>query len=82
MYYGLLLLAICGALRLRRHRIELWILLAPLVLVTVSSALVYGSTRFRAAAEPAIVVLAAVAMTDLAARVRARIAARPAAGIS
>lgn len=39
------------------------LLAAPLVAVTLTGALVYGNPRFRAAAEPAIAVLAAVAVT-------------------
>ena len=38
----------------------------------MSSAISYGFTRFRAGAEPAIVVLAAVAVVALAQRVAAR----------
>ena len=54
-----------------RHRV-LAVLLAPVVLVTLSSAISYGFTRFRAGAEPAIVVLAAVAVVALAQRLAAR----------
>lgn len=59
VYYVLLVLAVVGWMRVRRRP---WILLAPVALVTVSSLLGYGLPRFRHAAEPVIVVLAAVAL--------------------
>ena len=46
---------------LYRRRALLWPLLATVVTVTIVSALTYGQQRFRIAAEPAILVLAAVA---------------------
>jgi hypothetical protein len=52
--------AVGGALVLRRRGEPLRVLIVPLVFVTVVAALSYGSTRFRVAAEPAIVVLASV----------------------
>lgn len=59
--YLLVPLAVLGALKLHRRRERpLRILLVPLVFVTLVAALSYGSTRFRVAAEPAIVVLASV----------------------
>jgi 4-amino-4-deoxy-L-arabinose transferase-like glycosyltransferase len=54
-----------GAWTLRRRGDPLRILLAPVVFVTVVAALTYGSTRFRVAAEPAIVVLAVVGAAAL-----------------
>lgn len=72
-YYPVLALAVAGALILRRRRVPLLPLLAFPLLVTVTAALVYGLTRFRFAAEPALVVLAAVALDALAARLRARV---------
>ena len=44
----------------------------PLVFVTLVAALSYGSTRFRVAAEPAIVVLASVGALALLDRLRER----------
>lgn len=55
-------LAVAGAVLLRRRRNPLVVLLAPCVLVLLVALTTYGSTRFRFAAEPAIVVLAAVAL--------------------
>ena len=62
MYFLLVALALAGALTLRRRRRELWILLAPVVLVCVTALLTYGNQRFRAPAEITLVVLAAVAL--------------------
>jgi 4-amino-4-deoxy-L-arabinose transferase-like glycosyltransferase len=60
--YLLVPFAIGGAIVLRRRDEPLRVLLVPIVFVTLVAALSYGSTRFRVAAEPAIVVLAAVGM--------------------
>jgi hypothetical protein len=58
---ALALLAIAGALLVRRARdVPLFPLLAPLATVVVTVLVTYASTRFRAIAEPMIVVLAAV----------------------
>ena len=58
--YLLVPFAVWGAVVLRRRGEPLGILLAPIVFVTLVAALSYGSTRFRVAAEPSIVVLASV----------------------
>jgi 4-amino-4-deoxy-L-arabinose transferase-like glycosyltransferase len=71
-YYLLLPFAITGVLLLRRRREPVWILLAPAVLVTVSSLVGYGLTRFRLAAEIPIVVLASLTLLELQRRARAR----------
>ena len=70
-YYPLLLLALAGAVLVRRRRGPLLPLLALPAMVTITAALVYGVTRFRFAAEPALVVLAAVTLDALIARARA-----------
>jgi 4-amino-4-deoxy-L-arabinose transferase-like glycosyltransferase len=62
LYWLLLPFAAAGALLLRRRRERLWILLAPLVMVSITALITYGSTRFRYAAEPALLVLGAVAL--------------------
>ena len=72
VYYVLLLLAIAGVVVLRRRGGRLLILLSPVVLVTVMSIVGYGITRFRAAAEPTIVVLAALALIAITDGVRER----------
>ena len=71
-YYPLLLLAAAGAVILRRRRAPLWPLLAFPVMVTITAVLIYGVTRFRFAAEPALCVLAAVALASIPAAVAAR----------
>lgn len=58
----LLPLAVAGAFLLRRRRRLVWPLIAPAVLVTLTSALFYGIPRFRVPADVAIVVLVAVAL--------------------
>ena len=67
-YWLLLPFAAAGAWLLRRRGEPLAILLTPVVLVTLTALLTYGTTRFRFAAEPSIVVLAAVALDALARR--------------
>jgi hypothetical protein len=69
--YVLAPFSVFGALTLRRRGQPLRILLTPIVFVTLVAALSYGSTRFRVAAEPAIVVLAAVGSAALWDRWRA-----------
>ena len=74
LYYPTLVAAIAGGVVMfrRRQRFTLWVLSAPAVIVTIGSALTYGQTRFRAAAEPSLAVLAAVALVALWTRLRAR----------
>jgi hypothetical protein len=65
-YYPLLGLAIAGGFVLaRRARRRLWVLVVPVIVSSIGVAVTYGQTRFRAAAEPTIVVLAAVALVTL-----------------
>jgi 4-amino-4-deoxy-L-arabinose transferase-like glycosyltransferase len=66
-YYPTLILAVVGAVFLFRskRRRELWVLLVPVIVVTVFTAVTYGQTRFRAAAEPSLAILAAVAIVAL-----------------
>ncbi len=62
-FYPIAGAAIAGAVSLRRRdRRTLAVLLVPLVTVTLGAALTYGQARYRAAAEPAIVLLAALAI--------------------
>src|SRR3954470_12909177 len=65
MYFALVLLAVGGVMTMRRRGSPLRILAAPFVLVVLVSLGAYGFTRFRTAAEPAVVVLAAVALVAL-----------------
>jgi 4-amino-4-deoxy-L-arabinose transferase-like glycosyltransferase len=62
LYWLLLPFAAAGAVVLRRRRERLWILVAPLAMVSITALITYGSTRFRFAAEPALLVLGAVAV--------------------
>jgi 4-amino-4-deoxy-L-arabinose transferase-like glycosyltransferase len=62
MYWMLVPAAVAGVVILRRRRVIVFPLIALFVTVSVGVALTYGFTRFRAAAEVAIVLLAAVAL--------------------
>jgi 4-amino-4-deoxy-L-arabinose transferase-like glycosyltransferase len=62
MYLVVVALAIAGAVIARRRRFPLWPLAGLIAMVVVSTALTYGNQRFRVTAEPALVVLAAVAL--------------------
>jgi hypothetical protein len=66
MFYGLAALSIAGAVILRRRRIPIFPLVAFVVIVLVGVATTFGQARYRASAEPAIVLLAAVAIERLA----------------
>ncbi len=68
VYYVVALLAIAGTVLLWRRRGPWRILLSPLVLVVFVSVTGYGFTRFRVGAEPALIVLAAVALDGIAQR--------------
>jgi len=70
-YYPLLALAVAGGFVLaRRSPRALWVLVVPAIASTIGVAVTYGQTRFRAAAEPSIVVLAALALVVIADRMR------------
>jgi asparagine N-glycosylation enzyme membrane subunit Stt3 len=73
-FYPTLIGAVAGAVVLwrRRRRAELWVLLVPAVAVTFGAAISYGQTRFRAAAEPSLAILAAVAGVALVSWLRRR----------
>lgn len=62
VYYVVALMGIAGTVLLVRRRGPWRILLSPLVLVVFVSVTGYGFTRFRVGAEPALIVLAAVAL--------------------
>jgi hypothetical protein len=72
MYYVLVVLAAYGIVLLRRRAAELWIIVSPLVLVVLTSVLIYGGVRFRQAAELSLIVLGAVAVDHLWQRLRDR----------
>ncbi len=70
VYYATLPFAVAGIVMLRRRRIDQWYLLVPAGVITVVSALVYGTVRFRAPFEVCLVVLAAPPLVFLAERLR------------
>ena len=71
VFYPTALAAVAGvvALRRRRARFVLWLMLVPAIVVTLFAALTYGSTRFRSPAEPVLAILAAVGVVSI---IRAR----------
>jgi 4-amino-4-deoxy-L-arabinose transferase-like glycosyltransferase len=69
-YLLLLPFAVYGAIALRRRQAPLWILLVPPLAVTLVTITAYGYTRFRHTADLAIVVLAGLALAQLAERRR------------
>ncbi|MCW2994988.1 MAG: hypothetical protein JWQ18_2483, partial [Conexibacter sp.] len=62
MYWAMLPFGVAGAVVLRRRREPLFILASPFLLTVALGALVYGSTRFRVAFEPVLVIFTAVAL--------------------
>jgi len=58
----LAVLAVVGAVVLVRRKRPVWPLAAMILAVVLTSMLTYGNQRFRASAEPAVVLLAAVAV--------------------
>jgi 4-amino-4-deoxy-L-arabinose transferase-like glycosyltransferase len=71
-FYALMPLALAGALALRGRRAPVYPLLAPLLTVWITITIAFAQVRYRAAAEPAIVLLAAVALGALWDRARPR----------
>ncbi len=62
-FYALALLSVAGAIALRRRRtVPVFPLLVPPVIVLVTTAVVYASTRFRAPAEVSLCILTAIAL--------------------
>jgi 4-amino-4-deoxy-L-arabinose transferase-like glycosyltransferase len=61
-FYAVAALAIMGGVLLRRRRATVFPLLVPPAIVLFAVALALGSNRYRASAEPALAVLAAVAI--------------------
>lgn len=76
MYYGLAASAIAGAVILKRRGVPLLPIGAQFLGVTLTAAYAYGTTRFRAPAEPVLCVLAAVALAPLGTRVVRGLSAR------
>jgi 4-amino-4-deoxy-L-arabinose transferase-like glycosyltransferase len=59
-YWVLLAFAIAGVFVLRARHVRVWPLLAPVAIALIAAAAFYGRERFRAPAEPSLVVLAAI----------------------
>jgi 4-amino-4-deoxy-L-arabinose transferase-like glycosyltransferase len=78
-YFPTLFAAIGGAIVLwrRRSRRSLWVLCVPAVIVTVDAIVTYGQTRFRAPAEPALAILAAVGLVAGVRAAKRRMATPP-----
>jgi hypothetical protein len=74
VYYPTLIAAIGGVVLLIRRRAwrALYLLVVPVVTTTMGVAVTFGQTRFRAAAEPSLAILAAVAAVALVAGLRNR----------
>ena len=70
--WALYSLAIAGAFVLRRRRVPIWPLLSTVVLVSLTTIATYGNQRFRAAAEPALLVLAATTLVEVTRRIVGR----------
>jgi 4-amino-4-deoxy-L-arabinose transferase-like glycosyltransferase len=65
LFFLLVPLAVAGGFALRRRGVPIWILVAPLVVVSVTALVTYGNVRFREPAELSVVVLAAVGVDAL-----------------
>ncbi len=61
-YWALLPLAAGGVVVLRRRRVTLVPVLAPVAMVTIAAVSTYGNVRFRSGAEPVLALLAALAL--------------------
>ena len=68
--------ALAGAVALRRRRVPLLPLLAPLAVATLVAALTFGFPRYRIVADPSVVVLSATGLACLWSRLR-RLEAQP-----
>jgi 4-amino-4-deoxy-L-arabinose transferase-like glycosyltransferase len=80
-FLALLPFAALGFVWLRRRRIRVWPLLAPVWVVLFSAVAFYGTPRFRSPAEPVVVVLAAVGICALLGRRRPSLAPAVPAGV-
>jgi hypothetical protein len=72
MFYVLAILSIGGIIVLRRRKIPVYPLVALIALVFITITIMFGQNRYRASAEPALAILAAVAVDALWGRWRRR----------
>jgi 4-amino-4-deoxy-L-arabinose transferase-like glycosyltransferase len=79
MFWALVPFAVAGVFMLVRRSVPVWPLVSTVVVVTVTAALTYGQQRFRIAAEPALLVTAAVPLSVLPLRAYRRLVARSSA---
>ncbi|MFI5054468.1 MAG: glycosyl transferase, partial [Acidimicrobiia bacterium] len=77
-YYALLPFAVVGLLAMRRRRIPILPLVALAAIATFAAAITFGVTRYRAPAEVALVIAAAVGMEAVWSRYHDRRATTPA----
>ena len=68
MLYAVWVLAVLGAIALRKSRQPLWPLLSPVLIVTLVSVLGHGDIRYRHAADVALVALAGVGLAGMKGR--------------
>jgi 4-amino-4-deoxy-L-arabinose transferase-like glycosyltransferase len=66
--YVLVALAVVGGIVTRRRKVAIWPLVVPIVVVTLAMLAIAGVARYRAAAEPSLVVLAALGVAALLGR--------------
>ena len=66
MFWVMVPFAVYGVVLLRRRKRPSWPMIAPVIVVAVASAALHGCTRFRAGAEPGIIVLASVGIAAVA----------------
>jgi hypothetical protein len=76
MYYGLVAASVAGLVGLRRRKLPILPFVAVAASVTITAAAAYGTTRFRAPAEPLLCVLAGAGLVPLWVRVSARLRRR------
>ncbi len=69
-YYVVIVLAIAGVVVMRKRRLPIWPLLAIPVIVLISVSVTFAQVRYRAPAEVAFVLAAAVALDAAFSRVR------------
>jgi 4-amino-4-deoxy-L-arabinose transferase-like glycosyltransferase len=72
LYWLMLPLAGFGGLTLYRRRVQMWPIVAPILMVAITTVVFYGFLRFRQPAEISIVLLAGVAIDALWGRSQAR----------
>ena len=62
MFYALALLSIAGVIVLRKRKVPVYPLVALIAIVFITITIMFGQNRYRASAEPALALLAAVAV--------------------